>query len=192
MIAPRLALRDATRTAHERLHDLPVFAALAAGTLGREAYIALLGRLYGFHAPTETVLAATLDLAPFGIEPHAWQRTRLLRDDLAAFGWDDAAICQLPQVEAAPADSPAAALGCLYVVEGSTLGGRQIVRRLDPLLAGPAGRRFLGAGAEPGHVNWAALGGVLDTLGADPADLATMIDSAMRTFTLFELWFSGI
>ena len=93
-------------------------------------------------------------LRPFGIDLAARRRSALLLDDLAFLG---APAAPLPAPPVLPAlRSAAQALGCLYVTEGSTLGGRELARRLDHLLppGSDAGRRFLlGHGARHGaHV----------------------------------------
>ena len=183
------ALRDATRAVHERLHALPAFAALAAGTLDRHGYVALLGRLYGFHAPVEAALAAMLGQR---LAPEAWQRAHLLRADLASFGVGEQSLARLPRIEFPALPGEPAAMGCLYVVEGSTLGGRQLSKRLDGVLplGALAGRSFLQGAAQPGHLRWAALRAELDAIGADPACRREMIAGAASTFAQFELWFA--
>lgn len=190
-ISAGAALREATRTVHERLHGLPAFAALAAGRLDRDRYVALLGRLLGFHAPTEAALATRLGQR---LAPETWQRTHLLRADLATFGVDDEQVARLARIERPTLPSDPVAMGCLYVVEGSTLGGRQLSRLLDNVLpsGGSAGRSFLQGGAQPGHIRWIALRAELDAMGADPDCLDEMIASAIATFTRFELWFADM
>jgi heme oxygenase len=97
-------------------------------------------------------------------------------------------------VERAPLprlDTAARALGCLYVTEGSTLGGQQLARALDGILPpGPTGRRFLlGHGARHGAM-WRGCCAALERCGADPAERAAMLDAAAETFAAFEAWFA--
>ena len=152
----RALLRDTTAEIHARLHAVPAFEALAAGTLSLAAYVALLRRLLGFHAAVEAALAAAPSLRPYGIDLAERRRSAALRADLATLGLPEAGpLAPLP-----PLGSAARALGCLYVVEGSTLGGRQLARGLDHLLpAGAvAGRAFLlGHGAAA----WGDVAGLL-------------------------------
>jgi len=83
-------------------------------------------------------------------------------------------------------------MGCLYVVEGSTLGGRHLARRLDRLLptSDTAGRTFLLAGTGPDHIRWRDFCVALDACGADPASRAEMVAGAMEAFHCFEAWFA--
>src|SRR6185436_3295501 len=80
-------------------------------------------------------------------------------------------------------------LGATYVVEGSTLGGRELAKRLDYLLGAEivAGRRFFsGRVADTGRA-WRAF---LDRLEqpADDATAAAIIAAAQETFAAFEQW----
>src|SRR3954464_6094559 len=127
----RMALRAATAVAHERLHHLPALAPLAEGTISRPAYAALLRRMLGFHLAVERCVAEGPSVLGLGIDVTERRRSPLLRADLAALGATDEGV----EAAALPAlGSAAQVLGCLYVVEGSTLGGRELARRLDHLL----------------------------------------------------------
>lgn len=188
-MSARTELRHATAAVHERLHGVPVFAALAAGQLDKARYVRLLGRLHGFHDPFE----AAIDQAGSpGLRPAEWRRAHLLRSDLAALGQTEAAIRQLPRYPVVGCQwTPARAMGALYVIEGSTLGGRLLARQLDHLVPadGDCGRSFLLAGTDTGHVRWRDFCTVLDRCGTDPASRAEMVTGAVETFRCFEAWF---
>ena len=188
----RMALRQATAAAHERLHHLPAFAALQAGSIGRDDYAALLRRLFVFHRAVEESLKAAPSLLPWGIDIAARGRSPLLLDDLAFLG---APAMPLPAPPELPTlGSAGEALGCLYVTEGSTLGGRELARRLDPLLVpGSAeGRRFLlGHGPRHGEM-WREFCRALETYGDTPARREEMIAAALAAFAVFGDWFGAI
>jgi len=175
----RTALRLATLPAHTRLHNHPALGAVQNGTIDRATYRTLLSRLYGFHVPFE--IAA-------GIEP---ERSRWLAADLQTLGLDEHAIAGLPQCGNIPRlETEPRRLGATYVVEGSTLGGRELAKRLDYLF-GPgniAGRRFFrGRAGDTGRA-WRAF---LDRLErpADSDSISTdIIAAAQETFTAFEHW----
>jgi heme oxygenase (biliverdin-IX-beta and delta-forming) len=188
----RHLLRDQTSAAHERLHNLPGFAALASGSISRGNYKALLKRLYGFHTPVEAGLAAALANERGALAPGAWRRVELLRQDLTYFGASDRDIEKLPMVDDAPLTSRASAIGRLYVIEGSTFGGRLLARGLDGLLPTGSldGRRFLNAGASPAHARWSAVCEVIDDCGATEPSLTEMILAANACFAQFHLWFA--
>jgi heme oxygenase len=143
---------------------------------------ALLVRLYGFHVSFE---------AAVGI---ASLRSAWLQDDLAALSVDGHTPATMPRCTAlAPFDTPSRRLGALYVVEGSTLGGRHLARRLDPLLGrdGSAGRRFfLGRGADT-DAAWSAFLAQLAFSASDPAVAGEIVAAAVATFSIFEEWLRG-
>jgi heme oxygenase len=185
---PHAALRAATASAHERLHHLPAFVALAAGRLDRAAYRDLLTSLLGFHEPIEAALAACLGDTAFGLDVRALRRGPLLRDDLRALG-----TTASPLHAAAPAfPSQAAAMGALYVTEGATLGGRLLARGLDRLLGpGTTGRRFLLAGTDPARPAWRDVRAAIDRCGATPGALIAMTDAARAAFAGFGARFAA-
>ena len=187
----RMALRQATAAAHERLHHLPGFASLQAGTIGRDEYAALLRRLLVFYRAVENGLADAPPLLPYGIDIAARRRSGLLAEDLAFLG---APAAPLPAPPALPAlRSAAEALGCLYVIEGSTLGGRELARRLDHLLPADSesGRRFL-LGHGPRHgAMWREFCAALEACGNNQARRDEMIGGALAAFGAFGDWFSA-
>jgi heme oxygenase len=175
----RHALREATLAVHTRLHTHPVLGAVQAGTIDIATYRSLLARLYGFHVPFEAAL---------GIDP---ERSLWLAADMRTLGLTEQAIAALPLCPSLPRlDTPQRRLGARYVVEGSTLGGRELARRLDPLFGRGerAGRRFFcGRDADTGTA-WRAFADVLDAAGEDSAARAGMIAAAVETFAAFETW----
>ncbi|MBL6456587.1 biliverdin-producing heme oxygenase [Belnapia sp. T6] len=186
-MSTRHALREATAAAHERLHGLAPFRALAEGRIDAPAYIRLLRRLLGFHAAIEAALEAAPPLGAYGIDLAQRRRSGLLRQDLAHFG----AAAEAPAAPVPDLGTAARALGALYVTEGSTLGGRQLARSLDHLLpaGGSAGRAFLlGHGAAHGAM-WAACCAAIEAGGAEPGGLGGMVAGAKGTFAAFEAWF---
>ena len=186
----RAALRDATDPIHARLHDLPGFRSLAEGRLDRAGYAALLRRMLGFHRAVEAALDAAPSLAPWGIDVAERRRAWLIEADLQALGAAGGGLPALAPLP--PLGSAARALGCLYVTEGSTLGGRQLARALDGLLPpGPEGRRFLLGHGEAHAAMWRACCQALEACGADPARRAAMLAAAAATFAAFEAWFAA-
>ncbi|SDB38711.1 hypothetical protein SAMN02927895_01471 [Belnapia rosea] len=120
-----------------------------------------------------------------------------LRMDLVDLGLADAAIDALPVAGegllSAPADDMGHFLGCLYVREGSTLGGRVLARALDPLLGAGTerGRRFLaGNGVNEGDL-WRDLCVALEESAA-MGHLPGMVAGARAIFAGLEAWLDGL
>jgi heme oxygenase len=177
-------LRRETAQAHARLErELDLLRAPAS----RRRFARLLGRFHGFHLVWEPVVARALRDDTFFAPRH---RGDLLRTDLRALGLDEREIAALPACEAAAglATTRAAAIGSLYVLEGSTLGGQVIGRALAgaPWLP-PGGLRYFDPyGRETGTLwrqfrSWAE--------AAAPPDAAPEIVAAARaTFDLLHDW----
>jgi heme oxygenase len=136
--ATRRALINATREIHERLHRVPTLERLAEGRLGRSEYIELLRGFLRFHLVLESRLSLGPDLAMVGIVVRKRQRSHLLYDDLAALGVRKPEVPPPPGFHLATPVSVPAALGYLYVSEGSRLGGRVLASALNGTL--PPGR----------------------------------------------------
>ena len=91
-------------------------------------------------------------------------------------------------------NGPLDAVGCLYVLEGSTLGGQIILRRAAERLgidADTGAGFFHGYGAQTGAM-WRGLVDAINLIPADSAHAAMVEDGARRTFSRFiEVW-SGV
>lgn len=184
----RDALRSATDAIHQRLHQHPLLRRLADGSISRCDYVALLHRFLTFHEVVEDRLSRGPDLADYGIDLVERRRSPLLLGDLAALG-APAAMAAAPVGQSWSAPGSAAALGCLYVSEGSRLGGLSLARALDGLLApgSVAGRSFL-LGYGPRHgAMWRDLCDAIERIGAPGEGRDTMISAAVETFGLFEI-----
>ena len=186
----RMALREATRAVHERLHGQSALAALASGTIDLPAYRALLGLLYGFHAPLEKLFVASEWADCAGTHAVLAPRAELLGEDFEALA-NESVLERLPMASASVFPDLSVYgqfVGCLYVRAGSTLGGRILSRGLDPLL-GPdnqLGRRFL-VGGDGADIQWRQCCVLIEqaTAGGHWKDMLT---GANATFAALESW----
>ncbi len=156
-----------------------------------DRYRQMLARLLGFYAPLEQRLAGA-DWSRIGLDPAQRRKSPLLVADLRALALTDAQITALARCEELPeARSLSDALGCLYVLEGATLGG-QLVRRHV------AAR--LGLGPQNGCAFFAAYGDAVGPMWREYQQrLATLVDggeaaadavvnAARRTFDALTRW----
>lgn len=169
-------LRLATSACHTALENqLPLMNA----DLSLEDYRQFMGRFYGFYAPLEAQMLASPHWQLLEFEYTTRQKTPRLAQDLLALGSNVAAVAATPRCIALPAcATPEQLLGCLYVIEGATLGGRSITRHLQTRLGltpQSGGAFFDGYGARTGS-HWKAFCAMLaynaDRLldpGADPS-----------------------
>ena len=176
-------LRIATREVHGRLEsDLD----LLRRPVCRRRIGCFLEGMHGFHRVWEP--AAACILGPAALEgrlkgPH-------LRADLLAMGRTEAEIDRLPLCRDASglAQTRASALGAMYVVEGSTLGGQMISRALRGAdWVPPAGlASFNPYGAETG-AQWRGFRTVLAE-AVPPQGEADVVAAALATFELLHGW----
>ncbi len=116
-----------------------------------DAYKAHVLKSWAFYLPLEADLAH-LDWAAAGIDFAARRKTPLLEEDMRVLG----VPCPEPGESSHPLDRTNLpfALGCLYVLEGATMGGQLITRHLATLGIGPqnGGLFFNGYGAKTGEM----------------------------------------
>lgn len=180
-----LRLRTETRAAHDRL-EREVGLEDRLTTLS--GYRHLLARMWGVYAPLERRLidlhlqtSLPVDLAPRLKSP-------LLLADLTTLGVDPSS---LPLMQPIPCLSGIAeAMGCLYVLEGATLGGRIIGDHVETAL----GAQSLGAltfvssyGPDVGRM-WRTFRLAISACAVDADSEDRLIASACTTFEAFEFW----
>ena len=171
------ALRDRTAAAHRALEAVM---ALTGPGVTRARYVAYLRTLEAFHAAVEPVLASD-------------EALRALLPDLALRWRAPAAARDLRALGAAPSTRPvvlpplastAQRMGVLYVLEGSTLGGQVLRRKLkeNMNLGDDALEYVTGAGENTG-ARWRTFLGALGTALSTDQALNEATDAAARTFS---------
>ena len=176
-------LRSATAHAHE---DVELAFDLDARLASREAYAALLVRLHGFYGPVEQALEGWVGRLP-GVDLAARRRAALLDHDLAALGTSVSG----PSIESPQLPTAGQALGCLYVLEGSALGGRLVLRAARDRLGDDLPVAFFGSvGREHLGADWRALKAALDRHGAEhgAAGRTAVTAGARETFAAMSRW----
>ena len=182
-----LVLRSATAAEHERVEDTLALMdpALTAGRLAD-----VLAAMHGFWLAAEEGLDAWAQQEPALAAALTWERRRraaLFADDLLVLGRGGG-------VPARPALPPVTgtdeALGRMYVLEGSTLGGTFIDRHLAtlPQLSGGIRlRAFSPYGPETGAM-WHAFRRVTRAHVAGGGDADRLVAAARTTFTVLADW----
>ncbi|MFS8071669.1 MAG: biliverdin-producing heme oxygenase [Byssovorax sp.] len=179
-------IRGRTRELHERaeaLIDLPTLRTV-------ERYRTLLSLLLGFHAPLERRLAH-VDLHAVGLDLDARLKAHLLEDDLRCLGVEPRQVPACSDLPALPALPEA--LGCLYVLEGSTLGGQVISRHLREtmgIVPGEGGSFFASDGRDVGAM-WRAFCRALAAGCPGEPEAVRAAESAVRTFSSFNHWLAA-
>ncbi|MDC0710347.1 biliverdin-producing heme oxygenase [Stigmatella sp. ncwal1] len=186
-------LKSETRPHHERAERA---VRLQDPALTPEAYRLHLEALWGLHAPLEERLAERLAGPLPGLRIGERRKASLLAADLQALGHDAASLARLPRAACLPPlPGVPEALGCCYVLEGSTLGGQVLLRHLSRHFEGtPVGDfAFFRAYGEQTGPMWRAFGETVTRASAEAASElfdARVIQGARDTFEAFVAWLS--
>ncbi len=184
----RLAhLRAGTRDAHTRIETVPALHRLLAADLTEHEYVAVLRHLHAFHACIEPAIAAELEAFPMAAAMLDGARPRALAQDLDWYG-----VSTLKPPMPPPLQGTAAALGALYVIEGSGLGGRVIARHLTESIGvadGAGGSFYCRMDADTAKRRWQALTTLLER---SDADAGAMVAGACLVFQAMESWLRTI
>ena len=154
--------------------------------LSLEDYRRILERYLGFFTAYEAIQH---EGAFEGL--HGVPKTQALRQDLLALGESNDEINALPVCTSLPEiKTRAQALGALYVMNGSELGGLMIAKHLAtrPFFSAAAGTFFT---ADPKVVSgrWRAF---LETLESDAqGDEAVVVETALKMFAVLDHWMAG-
>lgn len=169
-------LREATRPAHDAAEASGGMRRLMRGDLSLHGYRTLLDAQWALFARWESDRADWLQHVG-----QAWayrSRSARLRLDLEAGA---PSVAEAPP--AAPDVSDAHAWGELYVIEGSALGGRVIVRQLRALYPHMT-HHYYGMGED--GPPWPSFQRALDAALPDAATQAQAIDGALSMFARFQ------
>ncbi|MGY1820802.1 biliverdin-producing heme oxygenase [Geodermatophilus sp. SYSU D00079] len=181
------ALRTATAAEHEQVEST---LALMDPQLRRDRLVAVLARLHGFWSAAEAGLDEWARREPADAATVDWARRRrahLFAEDLQALG---AAPEPAPDPGLPAVGDTDQALGRLYVLEGSTLGGTFISRHLATLpTLGPDARvgAFSPYGGETGAM-WHAYRRVTRERVAAGGDADRLVGAAVSTFGALATW----
>jgi heme oxygenase len=178
------SLREGTSEIHRRIEErVPVF----RHDFARADYVRLLERFYGFWGPLEAKLSRLDVLREKDLNLEGRLKGALLQKDLRFLGREPANV---PSCDNLPAvDSFQRAFGCLYVMEGSTLGARIISRRLEEhlqLVDGSGASFFNAYGASTGRYWNAFRSFVVARVTMD--DTPEIVTAARQTFQNFFEW----
>lgn len=176
-------LRLETRLEHERV-EAAVDIEGRLATLDK--YRDLLARFYGFYAAFEPVLHARLP-GEFVRRSHL----PALRRDAEALEINAQTL--LPAQRLPVLRDEAEAIGAMYVIEGSTLGGQIISRMLRERLGlcpDCGGAFFSGYGAQNGPM-WRTFCEAVEVWSGTHGNIDGMVVGARETFEAMEAWVVG-
>jgi heme oxygenase len=190
----RAVLRRATTTRHERLHQHPLLEPILSGRVSLRQYVGILEAFYGIYQPLEERVREAAGLLHYSLHSGRLGHAGRLKCDLAYFGYTPLALAQLHRCMHLPEySSIAALLGCLYVIEGSMLGGRVIARHVKQTLGltEQDGCRFFSSYGTKTDAYWTLLCRELHAHRLDGEARHTAVRAANALFAAFERWFNA-
>jgi heme oxygenase len=196
-VVPLPAQQIQEQLANLRRHTAPYHLAVErrvdiVGRLGSpDRYATLLARLYGFYEPFEAELDRAVARWGLRFDVEARRKAPLLARDLAALDVAPAAVDGLPRSARIPRPTnPLAALGCLYVLEGATLGGRLIARHVTQRLGfGPySGASFFHGYGSAAGPRWRTFCSVLAAETCSGVAERAILSGAIDTFVAYDRW----
>lgn len=178
-------IKEATRKAHQQLEVVVVKRLKAIRS--RADYADLLKHFYAYFNKVEQAIAPyiTKEVLPDYSER---RNSSYLKSDIEALG---GAVDELPAAQAPAVHNTIEALGALYVLEGSVMGGRIIVQLLEKAGITEGVSFFSGYGDDTGRM-WQRFREVLDGHALTEKDEAQAIAAANATFTRFEEVFARV
>jgi heme oxygenase (biliverdin-IX-beta and delta-forming) len=180
-------LKQTTAQVHRRVEErLDVF----SDHFDLARYVALLQRFYGFWAPIEENLQRFPELYNPALALHSRLKAHLLEADMRVFRIDSALVARcahLPHIR-----TFGQALGCMYVLEGSTLGSQIIARHLTELfqIDSGSGAAFFNAYGGAIGARWSEFREFLIS-STDASSADELLGAALETFERFDSWLAA-
>ena len=182
-------LKGETHANHMMLQDHSAFNGLTGKAPDKKQYAWLLQKFWGLHKPLEEKLGERSEWNHLSFNFDERRKVNLLQKDVQALdAWgNDLPVCKsLPKIETFDD-----ALGCMYVLEGSTLGGAVISRNLEKTLGiksenGGLYYNCYGAGKELGE----KFKQMAEFIGRNHKDADRVVRSANETFIAINNWLS--
>lgn len=176
-------IKEATKAAHQQLEGVVVRKLKAIN--GREDYADFLKHFYAYFNVVEQAIAPFVNTS---VLPDYQERRNAsyLKSDIEALGYtvDDLPVAQAPGIS-----NLQEALGALYVLEGSIMGGSIIVKMLEKQNIRDGVSFFSGYGEATGQ-KWGAFIAVLNANAQSDEEENSAISAANATFDRFGWVFS--
>lgn len=181
-------LKSGTRARHVALESRTV---LLSKDLSHSNYSQCLQRFFGYYAPLEKHLLESPAWHEAGLVYDNRYKTSQIVQDLLALGLTQKALATIPQCNILPnLKTTAQIFGCLYVIEGATLGGQIISKHLNASLGLTPDfgcSFFAGYGQQTGS-QWKAFGACLTSFATQTGSDDEIIHSANKTFQTLDCW----
>lgn len=182
-------LKDMTLTAHRAVEALPFNMRIMDEEITRPQYGQLLMHLLHMHTCVTHALGESTCVRVRSVSEHVPSKVNLLKGDLRSLEILPMTFADNP-FEAWATQDQCRLLGALYVLEGSTLGGMVIRKRIAAALSLDEDeiQYYTGYGRDTA-ARWAEFKSRMNALQLTQTERADVIDGANQTFELFAAMF---
>ena len=188
-------LREAIMTFHQEAETKGPFRHILDKNVNLEDYNKVLNRLYGFVEPAESMIWTQLGNDFFQDDYSKRRRIVHLKKDLLFLGTAEHSIGNISLCSnMSIIDNPAAALGILYLFEGSRLGGLTLTRALREKFnfQGFSGCAYFGSNGLDVPDLWKSFKDEMEKYVEHGGDGDRIIDSASTGFRFLNKWMEGV
>ena len=180
-------LREETSDLHNQMENTPLLNHFREKTISDESYSLILKKFFSFFSNLETELNSFSEIENFLPDYHERRKSNLILTDLKALNQAPLNITEkiIPDISSA-----GEAFGCLYVMEGSTLGGKiisSVIMEKLKIGAETGGSFFYGYGPETG-IKWKNFCSALNTFSEEKKQEDAVVKGASETFLKLKNW----
>jgi heme oxygenase len=181
------SLREQTAVSHKKLEENYLSKMILNDQVSIVDYQNYLSALYGVTLGCET------DLFPFFediiTDLHARKRSGLIENDLISTGFSKSQV-EAVSVYKFAFSSTAEALGAMYVLEGSNLGGRILYKHIHKSLGLTAdnGCSYFWGYGENTSMMWKTFISQFSQFAIQTGQAVQIINGAVETFTIIDTW----
>ncbi|MES2661680.1 MAG: biliverdin-producing heme oxygenase [Pseudomonadota bacterium] len=178
-------LREATADAHAAIENTPIMQSLLHGNLSRPHYISLLQRLHAFHKPLENKVDHYLHGSDLYLIWSVRHKSVWLEEDIHFFKQKTISSFSfncLPNILSIPD-----LMGCIYVLEGATLGAlviRKLLIEHYGYESNSGGRYYTAYGTATQNF-WKQTSELINTTVTAEHDKKACVCSAQKTFLMY-------
>jgi heme oxygenase len=184
-------IKARTSESHIKLEKSALLSLFSTQQIDLHSYRLILALFYGYFHPLEQKLDAVAGIRLYLTDYETRRKSSLLLSDIQALREQSVADVALPLCpDLPPVTDEAQAFGCLYVMEGSTLGGKFIARQLHNQLGltPSSGAAFFNGYGEETGLRWKTFQQALRTFSERSGQQEAIIQSANQTFLKLDGW----
>lgn len=165
------------------------------GTISEEEYKYVLKTFYGFYYPLEQKITCLEEWQSMDFNIENRKKAPLLIKDMKTLNISDSEINEIEMCDQLPEiRNLAQALGCMYVVEGATLGGQIVAKKLNDIFKFDSnkGAAFFNSYGEELRPMWKSFGDLINNYSSENKIEDPIINAAHETYFKFNNWLARL